>query len=90
MVAELRHAEAHRAEAEALRAVEVRMQATVASYEPAAEWDHFDDGTFSAYDKPTLKVFAPERHAGAMLSLPASIQTPAGLGVPNRRYPFDV
>ena len=47
----------------------VKMMATVASYEPAAEWDHFDDGTFSAYDKITLKVLTPERHAGTTLSI---------------------
>ncbi|MBC8356872.1 MAG: biopolymer transporter ExbD [Planctomycetes bacterium] len=47
----------------------VQVTATVASYEPAAEWDHFEDGTFSAYDVITLKVVTPERHAGATLSI---------------------
>lgn len=48
---------------------DVKMTAMVASYEPAAEWDHFDDGTFSAYDVITLKVVTPERHAGTTLSV---------------------
>jgi biopolymer transport protein ExbD len=48
--------------------MDVKMTAIVASYEPAAEWDHFDDGTFSAYDVITLKVVTPERHAGTTFS----------------------
>ena len=47
----------------------VQLTATVASYELAAEWDHFDDGKFSAYDKITLNVVAPARHAGTTLSI---------------------
>ncbi len=48
---------------------DVKMTAMVASYEPSAEWDHFDDGTFSAYDKLTLKVVTPQRHAGTTISV---------------------
>ncbi|MCA9147048.1 MAG: hypothetical protein KDB05_29935 [Planctomycetales bacterium] len=48
---------------------DVKMTATVASYELAAEWDHFDDGTFSAYDVITLKVATPERYAGMTFSI---------------------
>ena len=47
----------------------VRMTATVASYKPAAEWDHYDDGTFSVYDTLTLTIVAPERHAGIAISI---------------------
>lgn len=47
----------------------VHITATVTSYEPAAEWDHFDDGTFSAYDKITLKVVTPQRHAGTTFAV---------------------
>jgi hypothetical protein len=43
--------------------------ATVTAYEPAAEGDHFDDGTFSAYDSLTVKIIAPEQHAGVTLSV---------------------
>lgn len=47
----------------------VQLTATVSSYEPAAEWDHFDDGTFSAYDTIQLKVVSPEPHVGTTLSI---------------------
>jgi biopolymer transport protein ExbD len=47
----------------------LRITATVASYEAAAEWDHFDDGKFSAYDVITLKVVTPEQHAGTTFSV---------------------
>jgi len=64
---------------------------TVTSYEPAAEWDHFDDGTFSAYDTLTLKVTAPERHAGATLSVrvpPSELPEESGFRKPGKQLSF--
>ena len=48
---------------------DVLVTATVMSYEPTVEWDHFDDGTFAAYDLLTLKVVAPQRYAETTLSI---------------------
>jgi biopolymer transport protein ExbD len=72
---------------------DVRMTATVASYEPAAEWDHFDDGTFSAYDSITLRVVAPERYASATFSVtvpPTELPEDSALRTAGTRLSFTV
>jgi len=71
----------------------VRMTAIVAFYEPAAEWDHFDDGTFSAYDTITLQVVSPERYAGATLSVtvpPTELPEDSAFRTAGTRFTFTV
>lgn len=52
----------------------VRVRAAVVSYSSNANWDHYDDGRFTAWDVATLDVREPAAWRGKRLSLLCSAQ----------------
>ena len=45
------------------------IKAEVTAYENAAAWDHFDDGSFQAFDSVQFKVVEPKHLAGESLQV---------------------
>lgn len=52
-----------------VRSSQLSLAARVERFEPAAEWDHFDDGGFAAYDYLTLEILSPTPFVGRRLQV---------------------
>ena len=46
--------------------------ATVVSYEPNTQWDHFDDGSFATYDTLTIELKSSENTENVLLAVSVS------------------
>ena len=45
------------------------IKAEITAYENAAAWDHYDDGSFEAFDSVQLEIIEPEHLAGESLQV---------------------
>ncbi len=69
----------------------LRMTATVVSYEPNSEWDHFDDGSFATYDTLTLKIESTgnnERESLAISVSPTDLPNDSPFRIAGTRITF--